>query len=126
MIVSNQSQQQASAILKEPISDLLFVDNRLLNPLNEMKKRFGSSIVEQIERENNPLNQAALANMSAQRYIISFINITNLILFYYSRRAHQIYQHQQQQRPSTRTAKQNAFIVPKPGWPPYFKFGKNS
>lgn len=35
-----------------------------------MKKRFGSSIVEQIERENNP-NQAALANMPAQRLISS-------------------------------------------------------
>jgi hypothetical protein len=32
-----------------------------------MKKKFGSSIVEQIERENNPTAQAALANMSAQR-----------------------------------------------------------
>jgi hypothetical protein len=31
---------------------------------------------------------------------------------------------QQQQRPSTRIAKQNAFIVPKHGWPIYFKFGK--
>jgi hypothetical protein len=40
-----------------------------LNPLNEMKKRFGSSIVEQIERENNPTAQAAFANMSAQRSI---------------------------------------------------------
>jgi hypothetical protein len=32
-----------------------------------MKKRFGSSIVEQIERENNPTNQAALASLPAQR-----------------------------------------------------------
>ncbi len=67
MIVSNESQQEASAISKEPLSDLLSVDNRLLNPLNEMKKRFGSSIVEQIERENNPTNQTVLANMPAQR-----------------------------------------------------------
>ena len=68
MIVSNESQQEtASATSKEPISDLLSVDIRLLNPLNEMKKRFGSSIVEQIERENNPSAQAALANIPAQR-----------------------------------------------------------
>jgi hypothetical protein len=67
LIVSNESQQEASAISKEPLSDLLSVDNRLLNPLNEMKKRFGSSIVEQIERENNPTNQTVLANMPAQR-----------------------------------------------------------
>jgi hypothetical protein len=68
LIVSNDSQQEtASAISKEPISDLLSVDIRLLNPLNEMKKRFGSSIVEQIERENNPSAQAALANIPAQR-----------------------------------------------------------
>ena len=33
---------------------------------------------------------------------------------------------QQQQRPSTRLAKQNAFIIPKFGWPTYFKLGKNS
>ena len=41
-----------------------------------------------------------------------------------SRRAYQLYQ-QQQQRPSTRLAKQNAFIVPKFGWPSYFKHGTN-
>jgi hypothetical protein len=67
LIVSNEPQQEASTISKESFSDLLSVDNRLLNPLNEMKKRFGSSIVEQIERENNPANQAALANLPAQR-----------------------------------------------------------
>jgi hypothetical protein len=43
-------------------------------------------------------------------------------LFPFSRRAHQMLQ-QQQQRPSTRTAKQNAFVATKLGWPPYFKFG---
>ena len=32
---------------------------------------------------------------------------------------------QQQQRPSTRLAKQNAFITRKPGWPNYFKFGND-
>ncbi len=70
LIVSNDSQQEAAAIRsKETVSDLLSTDTRLLNPLNEMKKRFGSSIVEQIERENNPTAQAAFANMSAQRSI---------------------------------------------------------
>lgn len=38
-----------------------------------MKKRFGSSIVEQFERENNSTNQPAFANMSAQRSIFSFL-----------------------------------------------------
>jgi hypothetical protein len=62
-----QLEEAAAALSKESHSDLLSVDNRLLNPLNEMKKKFGSSIVEQIERENNPAAQAAFANMSAQR-----------------------------------------------------------
>jgi hypothetical protein len=67
LIVSNEPQQEASTISKESFSDLLSVDNRLLNPLNEMKKRFGSNIVQQIERENNPTNQSALANLPAQQ-----------------------------------------------------------
>ncbi|UJR25005.1 hypothetical protein I4U23_006366 [Adineta vaga] len=105
-IVSNELQSESTAsVLKDIASDLLSTDTRLLNPLNEMKKKFGSSIVEQIERENNPTAHAALANMSAQR-----------------RRAYQILQ-QQQQRPTTRIAKQNAFIVSKLGWPVYHKFG---
>ncbi len=73
MIVSNEAQEEASTISKESFSDLLSVDNRLLNPLNEMKKKFGSSIVEQIERENNPMNQSILANIPAQRYITPFL-----------------------------------------------------
>jgi hypothetical protein len=32
---------------------------------------------------------------------------------------------QQQQRPSTRISKQNAIVVPKAGWPIYFKFGND-
>ncbi|CAF1213181.1 unnamed protein product [Adineta steineri] len=105
LIVTNESQSEAASSSKDIVSDLLSTDNRLLNPINEMKKKFGSSIVEQIERENNPTAQAMLANMPAQR-----------------RRAYQILQ-QQQQRPSTRLAKQNAFIFTKVGWPNYFKFG---
>ncbi len=76
MVVSNEPEQEAAAastILKESLSGLLSVDNRLLNPLNEMKKKFGSSIVEQIERENNPMNQSILANIPAQRYITPFL-----------------------------------------------------
>ncbi|CAF1032501.1 unnamed protein product [Adineta ricciae] len=103
LMVSNEL--QAAPASKETTSDLFSTDTRLLNPLNEMKKKFGSSIVEQIERENNPTAQAAFANMSAQR-----------------RRAYQILQ-QQQQRPTTRIAKQNAFITSKLGWPVYHKFG---
>ncbi|CAF3699891.1 unnamed protein product [Adineta steineri] len=105
LIVTNESHSEAASSSKDIVSDLLSTDNRLLNPINEMKKKFGSSIVEQIERENNPTAQAMLANMPAQR-----------------RRAYQILQ-QQQQRPSTRLAKQNAFIFTKVGWPNYFKFG---
>jgi hypothetical protein len=83
LIVSNESQQEASPISKQPISDLLFIDNRLLNPLNEMKKRFGSSIVEQIERENNPTAQAAFANMSAQRSIFPSEVFSKLISLFF-------------------------------------------
>ena len=57
LIETNESRIETSAISKAPSSNLLSVDNRLLNPLNEMKKKFGSSIVEQIERESNPINQ---------------------------------------------------------------------
>jgi len=32
-----------------------------------MKKKFGSAIVEQIERENNPHSQAALAGIPAHQ-----------------------------------------------------------
>ncbi|CAF2321368.1 unnamed protein product [Rotaria sp. Silwood2] len=105
LIESNESQQEpiaASTTSKELFSNLLSVDNRFLNPLNEMKKKFGSSIVEQIERENNLTTQSASATVLAQR-----------------RRAYPMLQ----QRPTTRLAKQNAFIVPKLGWPSYFKFG---
>lgn len=66
LLVMSESQQEA-AVPKEAASDLLSTDTRFLNPLNEMKKKFGSSIVEQIERENNPAAQAAFANMSAPR-----------------------------------------------------------
>ncbi|CAF0877767.1 unnamed protein product [Rotaria sordida] len=106
-IESNEFQQEpiaTSTISKELFSNLLSVDNRFLNPLNEMKKKFGSNIVEQIERENNLSTQAAAAaTILAQR----------------NRRAYPMLQ----QRPTTRLAKQNAFIVPKLGWPSYFKFG---
>ena len=90
-----------------------------------MKKKFGSSIVEQIERENNPTAQAAFANMSAQRYIDSLSRFKIFFILHacYSRRAYQALQ-QQQQRPTTRIAKQNAFITSKLGWPVYHKFGK--
>ncbi|CAF2071437.1 unnamed protein product [Rotaria magnacalcarata] len=105
LIESNESQQEpiaTSTISKELFSSLLSVDSRLLNPINEMKKKFGSNIVEQIERENNLATQVSSAAMLAQR-----------------RRAHPM----SQQRPSTRLAKQNAFIVPKIGWPSFFKLG---
>jgi len=49
-----------------------------------MKKRFGSSIVEQIERENNPTAQAAFANMSAQRSIFSSEVFSKLISLFFS------------------------------------------
>lgn len=94
----------ASKPVKDSIAELLVVDNRFLNPTNEMKKKFGSAIVEQIERENNPNAQLIQTNMSGAR-----------------RRA--LLLAQQQQRPTTRLAKQNAFIVPKIGWPKYFKLG---
>lgn len=67
LLVSTEPQSEASATPKETFSDLLIVDNRLLNPLNEMKKKFGSSIVEQIERENNAGQQGALAGLSGSR-----------------------------------------------------------
>ncbi|CAF4741726.1 unnamed protein product, partial [Rotaria sp. Silwood1] len=103
LIEPNESQQEPdsiSTISKELFSNLLSVDNRFLNPLNEMKKKFGSSIVEQIERENNLTTQSGSTTVLAQR-----------------RRAYQMLQ----QRPTTRLAKQNAFIVPKLGWPIYYK-----
>ncbi|CAF3355598.1 unnamed protein product [Rotaria sp. Silwood1] len=105
LIEPNESQQEPdsiSTISKELFSNLLSVDNRFLNPLNEMKKKFGSSIVEQIERENNLTTQSGSTTVLAQR-----------------RRAYQMLQ----QRPTTRLAKQNAFIVPKLGWPIYYKLG---
>jgi hypothetical protein len=105
---------------------LLSTDNRLLNPLNEMKKKFGSAIVEQFERESHPNAQAAMTNMSAQRYV--FVSSCCVLPcrsehVCASRRTYQSLQ-QQQHRPSTRIAKQNAFIAAKAAWPVYFKFGK--
>lgn len=69
LLVSNENvEENRNEAPRENLCDLLFVDCRLLNPLNEMKKKFGAAVVEQIERENNPQVQTILSRIPANRF----------------------------------------------------------
>ncbi|CAF0739475.1 unnamed protein product [Didymodactylos carnosus] len=102
-IATTKTEDQNSEVQNvSRLNEILSVDSRLLNSLNEMKKRFGREIVQQIERDTNqPSAATTAANLQRRRGHIQY----------------------QQQRPSSRVSKLNAFIIHKPLWPLFHKFG---
>ncbi|CAF0721088.1 unnamed protein product [Didymodactylos carnosus] len=61
-IATTKTEDQNSEVQNvSRLNEILSVDSRLLNSLNEMKKRFGREIVQQIERDTNQPSAATTA-----------------------------------------------------------------